>query len=166
MRCIAVIGARGQGKTTFSRRLVASILKAAKKAGAPLSALIYDPTGQWGVPFERWESFERRVIAARSAVVVVEEATVKLDNRHYSAELQEALIASRHARVTYVLQFHSVRSVPSYIMALLDTVYLFRTSDNPGDIERSYARWPELLDGWKRAQELPRYTPARVDLHR
>ena len=164
MKVVLVVGARKSGKTTFAKRYVSALLKEAKRAGLDLGLLVYDTTAQWNAPYIPWAKFEQQAIDARNAVIVVEEATTNLDSRHYSAELQDAFIASRHHRCALVLLFHSLRSVPSYIMDLANDIYLLRTNDLPEYVIKRFKGVPEILHAYADAQMGPRYFVAKASL--
>ena len=162
MRVALVIAAKERGKTTLTKKLAHGIIKQAGAKGVHLRLLVYDTTGQWGVPYERWEAFTERMIDARNAVVVIEEATARLNSRHYSSAVEDAFIAARHHRCAFFLMFHSLRSVPEYLLNLTDDIYFMRTNDNPGTVARNYTKWPAIYDAWSRAQTAPKYTPVHV----
>jgi DNA helicase HerA-like ATPase len=126
-KCHIIVGATGTGKTTFVKKL----LKKASKQ----SLFIYDVNNEYkeyfNYPFIYFEDFIESATRLKNGILVIEEATIFLNNRSSNENLKEILVRKRHTNLYVILVFHSMRSVPRYIYELSNYITIFKTNDSP-----------------------------------
>ena len=147
MRVILVVGQKKSGKTTLTKRIAKRILSA---PGAP-SLYVWDRNREWGarsLPSVR--EFSDMVTGFRNRLVIIEDATIHFGDDAMSKKLREALVTCRHDRNTFILLFHSLRSVPLWILEQVDGIALLSTKDMPGTVRRKYGTFPELVEAFER----------------
>lgn len=133
-KAFAIIGMRGMGKTFIVKKLVSG--------SHPESRLIYDPNNEYGdlypYPLLKFNDFARKVTQVKNAVIVVEEATIFLNNRGFDIDFVDTIVRARHTNNTIILVFHSLRALPKYIFDLMNYVVLLKTNDNVDYVEKEY----------------------------
>jgi hypothetical protein len=65
----------------------------------------------------------------------------------------KALVRRFHTKHVNLLLFHSLRSVPVWIMDYTDRVILFPTNDRPGIIRDKFKGWETLIEAWERVND-------------
>jgi hypothetical protein len=65
----------------------------------------------------------------KNSVSVIEEATIFFKSAAKQQQLQSLLVRSRHQNNFIFLCFHSLRSVPTWILDLTDALRLSKTND-------------------------------------
>ena len=124
--CHIIVGATNTGKST----LVKSLIKRANKS----ALFIYDVNNEYKdffpYPFVDFETFINSATRIKNAVLVIEEATIFLNNRGSCDALKEILVRKRHTNVAIFLVFHSMRSIPRYIYELSNYITIFKTNDS------------------------------------
>jgi energy-coupling factor transporter ATP-binding protein EcfA2 len=130
-----VVGGQGAGKSTF----VKTCLPETKKS------IIFDVNGEYirtenvlPVQGSDIKIFLKDVKSLKNICIVIEEATVFLNNRMFNTDIMEMLIKKRHNHFNIFLIFHSLRSVPAYLYDISDFLVLFKTKDNPELMKRKY----------------------------
>ena len=126
MRCIALIGCTGSGKTFRTKQLIS---KANKKA-----LRIFDTNNEYQdfypVPFNPdMDEFLDGLEGVKNGVIVIEDATSFFSVYGNSRELVKLLIAKRHSNNTYILLFHSFGDFPKYIFRKCTDIIIFKTLD-------------------------------------
>lgn len=125
--CHIIVGATNTGKST----LVKSMLKRANKQ----ALFIYDVNNEYKeyfpYPFVDFETFIESATRIKKGILVIEEATIFLNNRSSNECLKEILVRKRHTGVMIILVFHSMRSIPRYIYELSNYITVFKTNDTP-----------------------------------
>lgn len=124
--CHIIVGATGTGKTTYIKNMIKSVNKDA--------LFVYDVNNEYRnyfpynfIDFEEWiESADR----LRRSVIVIEEATIFLNNRSSNYYLKDILVRKRHKNNFVILVFHSLRSVPRYVYELANYITIFHTNDS------------------------------------
>ena len=133
-----IIGAKGTGKTTETKKII-------KEAGLP--AFIYDVNAEYSNnPLPDIETFLSQAGKLKNATIIFEEATIFFSAKGRSEQLIEILVRNRHNRTLCVLNFHSLRSVPTYILELSNYIILKKTNDNPGAVESKYKDYPDVIN--------------------
>lgn len=131
-KAIAIVGMRGMGKSTIVKKTIEPVHKDAR--------IVYDINGEYKdlypYPLLSFEDFETKIRSVKNAVIVVEEATVFLNNRSFSFDFLDTIVRARHANNTIILVFHSLRAVPKYIFELLNYVIILKTQDKTKDVEK------------------------------
>lgn len=142
---IIIVGAKGTGKTTQTKEIIRA---------ANLPALIYDVNNEYGNnPLPDIDTFLIQAAKMKNATIVFEEATIFFSAKGRSEKLIEILVRSRHNRTLTVLNFHSLRSVPTYILELTNYLILKATNDNPGAVETKYKDFPEVISLFNEVNE-------------
>jgi hypothetical protein len=124
-----ICGSKGRGKTTFSTKvLINSINKG-------LKAIVYDVRRDYleyyKKPFLKKNDFMiKEIIPAKKSVILLEEATIFFPNTNKDNILYDKIIGMRYDENDIILVYHSLRSIPSYILEQADYLTLFKTSDN------------------------------------
>lgn len=128
-KAIIVVGARGQGKSTFIKQSLQGVKR----------LLIYDVNGEYGnkeVP--TFQDFVELATKQVKTIIVFEEATIFIGHSSSSEKLREILVRARHTENTIFLVFHSLRAVPRFIYDLCTDVVLHKTNDNPDFIMKRF----------------------------
>lgn len=127
---IIQIGRTKTGKTTETKKLLETILSKSE-----LDLVVFDPNGEFveetgKYDFPVWAKFEKETLEpAINSLIVIEEATISLDPKKRSGTMITKLVAKRHQNNTFILNFHSWRSVPAYIFDFVDYVVIRKTND-------------------------------------
>lgn len=131
-KVFAIVGARGTGKTTFVKERLKNVNKN--------RIMIYDVNAEYTefypYPFEDFQKFMQRTKDATNSILVYEEATIFFNNRGKDATMTNILVRSRHTKNVIFLNFHSLRSLPKYILDLINYIVLFKTNDTPSLVEK------------------------------
>lgn len=137
-KAIAVVGMRGMGKSYIVKQLIST--------AHPDSLLIYDPnkeyTQYYNKPLLKFTQFADMVPKVSNAVIVVEEATIFLNNRGYNIDFVDAVVRARHTNNTIILVFHSLQDFPKYLFRLCNIVILLKTGDTLDYVEKTYQSPP------------------------
>lgn len=164
-KAIAVVGARGMGKSTVTKSL-------AKKV-PPGALMIYDPEGEhkdiYDKPLLPFKEFKQRADSVANALIIYEEATMVIPNTAQAdQEVKEMLVKARHRNNTLIFVFHSFRFLPTWVFDLLDGIIVMKTADNLNYVTRRYdsERFNEVFirinqpDNWLYNEEKDRhYSP-------
>lgn len=130
-KALAVVGMRGMGKST--------IVKDMLKPTHEKARFIYDPNGEYTDlykgPLLPFNEFAEMMPKIRNGVIVVEEATVFLNNRGFNFDFLDVIVRARHANNTVILVFHSFSSIPKYILNLLNMAVILKTGDSLAKVE-------------------------------
>ncbi len=149
-KAILVVGARGTGKTTTNKSMVSKV--------HPTRRLVLDVNGEYTdlYPFDfiGFETFSKKMTKVRGMFIVIEEATIFLDNRGKNGNVQDTLVMARHRDNTIVMSFHSFRTIPKYIYALCNMVILHKTGDTAEYIEDTFEN-PKLTEAFLEIQSAP-----------
>ena len=131
---MAVVGMRGMGKSYIVKQLLQNT--------HPDSRLIYDPnieyTDLYNKPLLKFEQFAQTVPRVSNAVIVVEEATIFLNNRGYDSDFVEAVVRARHTNNTIILVFHSLQDLPKYLFRLMNFIILLKTHDTADYVDKQF----------------------------
>lgn len=121
-----IVGARGSGKTTTAKELVRMVHADAR--------IIYDVNAEYkdlyNKPLLSFVDFTKKLDTIKNGVILIEEATIFLDNRGNNFDIREALVKARHNNNTFLFVFHSLRAIPVYIFNLCDYIFLHKTNDS------------------------------------
>lgn len=163
-KCGLIVGARGTGKTTISKKMLSKI--------NPGARLVCDVNAEYGDlyprPFIDFDEFTELMSRARNAYIVIEESTIFLSTRGSNFDIRSALVKARHRNNTVVFVFHSLRSIPQYVFILCDFVVLLKTNDTAQDVADRFGK-PDLTDAFEALQAAPwketggrRFSPFKV----
>jgi hypothetical protein len=164
MNLYIVIGAPGEGKTPFCKKMIGG-----GDSGQPENrCLVFDINNEYGTrtkyagqkPYnlptnvreirsryvgDDLEVFIKVAMSKQNTVVVFEEATAFFEGR--TSKLTRRLIINRyHTGNVYIFLFHSINSVPPRIMEIANYVVLFKTNDEMDTVYRKYSRLGPAFD--------------------
>lgn len=138
-KAFIVVGAPGMGKTTFNKEILSQV--------HPATIWLYDVNNEYTdfvqMPLLKFDKFCEIALTKTDSLIVFEEATIFLSNKGSNVNLKEILVRKRHTRNVILLVFHSLRSVPKYLLDLCNYLVLHKTND-PEYIAESFEH-PELL---------------------
>lgn len=142
-KAILVIGRTKSGKTTSVKSLLKNI---------PGEKFIYDVNNEYTGQGELIPMIEFLDVATlkTNTAIVFEEATIFFSNRGDERKLKEILVRKRHTNNIILLCFHSLRSVPTYVLDLIDYYILHKTNDNINLIEKKFSGNDVLLNDFKK----------------
>lgn len=136
-----VIGGTGSGKTTF-----------VKKSYQKFNPIVYDVNNEYtefkNAVFCDIDIFIDNIEKTTGRVIIIEESTI-----HFSttggrpAQLLSLLVRKRHMKNSYILVFHSLRSVPVVLFDFADFVTIKKTKDRESALIK--LKNTEALDVWK-----------------
>ena len=157
MNLILIIGHRGQGKSTLTRRLI---------EGA--RCYVFDVNNEYtDLPDDRVIRPRMRSVELdvkkyleisknlRGTNLVFEDATGFFRGRQ-SQELSRQLVKARHNRNNFIFLFHSINRVPPELMEMSNVVFLFKTVDNADYVERKF-RNEALTAAYRKLKTAPKY---------
>lgn len=147
-KAIILVGSTGCGKTYFTKQLLKAVNKNA--------LLIFDVNNEWKefypYPFDAdIDNFLEKASKVRQGVILIEDATAFLSNRGRSDLLTKILVAKRHTKNTVILLFHSMRSIPKYIVDISTHIVIFKTNDPETLVERAFEN-EAITEAFKRVQ--------------
>jgi len=127
MRCIALVGCTGSGKTFRTRQLISNVHRETLR--------IFDVNDEWEnlypEPFNpNMDKFLEKCEQVNNCVIVIEDATSFFSTQGRSQKLVELLVAKRHSNNTYILLFHAFADFPKYIYRKCTDVIIFKTLDS------------------------------------
>lgn len=124
-KALIIVGGTGMGKTTFIKSCLSKVNKS--------SIYLFDVNAEYAefsdIPLPKFSVFCNKALDLQQAVIVFEEATIFLNNRGSNETLIEILVRKRHTQNLVFLVFHSLRSVPKYLIDLCNIMVLHKTND-------------------------------------
>lgn len=159
---VVVIGAPGEGKTYFIRQLL-------RRMRAPRQ-YIFDPNEEYTerndypgpMTPESFGNFCNQ--NSRLAVNVFEEATFFLTHGSRQREIVELITRKRHKRIVNIFVFHSINTLPAWVLPMIDNIILFKTRDRADLIRTKYESNPELYEAFNQVQSLGKYQYKDINL--
>lgn len=154
---ILYIGTRDSGKTTKCK----SNLEKSDK-----DKFVFDFQNEYGGELIDFDEFIDKAIELRNHDVVIEEATVYLSNKGDDKRVKHLIASASHHNNNIHIVYHSLRSIPTYIMDLCNFYYLFKTGDNVRLIESKFKGMDDVLKDFKevRASNKPHFYICRKHL--
>lgn len=153
---IIIVGARGSGKSTIAKTLCSDV--------HPDRLYVYDVQGEYNTgDYDRLPSKDdfltdvagdrkKDIPGVADSFIIFEESTVFFSNRGRDEKLTDFLVAARHDRNCIVLLFHSIRTIPLYVLDMANYAYVLQTNDVADTIKRHELLFP----AWKRVMDRPR----------
>lgn len=164
MYLFTVIGHTGQGKSTWVRKFIQGT-----------NQYVFDVNNEYkDLPDDRvlssrmrntdldMKKFILNCSRLTNTNVVFEDATGFLRGRQ-SPEFSRLLVKKRHQQNNYILLFHSINRVPPEIMEMSNVIILFKTNDNPSQVQQKFDN-PVLLKAFTELQQLPQYSYKQLKL--
>jgi len=149
-KVILVVGARGMGKTTTNKKLIAPVHIDAR--------IIMDINGEYTglykhAKFFDFDEFTKKAVNMKGAVILIEEATIYLQTQGQNKDITRLLVISRHADNTVIMSFHSLQRVPKYIFELANMIILHKTGDQISDVKAFGDK--QILDAFIEIEKAP-----------
>jgi hypothetical protein len=144
-RVIVIIGSRKNGKSYFIKNSIIPKYRGPK--------FIFDINNEYPglgsvMPME---DFLDQAIKKKGHLIIFEEATVFFSNKGDEKRLKHLMVLARHAPNTVIFVFHSIQSMPSYILTQTDLIVLFRTVENIALVRNKIG---ENVDIWRAFVEI------------
>lgn len=144
-----IIGRRGCGKTTLSKKLLSLRPK-------QMPVMVYDVNDEYkefySEPFDDFDVFLNKISSenVRRHYILIEEATIFFNTQSNFQEMKNVLVRARHTGNIIQLNFHSFASIPKGIYNLLDYVTVFKTNDNLDSVTNRFDH-PEVIATYQEA---------------
>ena len=154
MNCIVIIGMTGQGKSEVVKKYIKG-----------KNCLVFDVQNEYNLSTDNSLSrskdidldekgFVEKVKGKKNTVCVFEEATGFYEGR-LDRDMRRIILSKRHTGNVLMFCFHSISSVPPRLMQLTDFVILFKTVDEPYQVE---SKFPSLYSHYLKVKRLPKYS--------
>lgn len=162
-KLLILVGARGAGKTHYAKTLIAK--------AHPAACYIFDVNNEYGDKYRPYyteldgdiDSFITVTKNVRKGVILVEDATGFLPVNGRNLPFVKQIQGIRHTNNTFILLFHSMRTVPKYLMDFANAIVLFKTMDIPKRVEDTFGdvgnKDGTLYDAWKEVYETSKDHP-------
>ena len=126
---IIVIGAREQGKSTYIRNVLLR-----NSQGKKIYA--HDPNLEYSGVIKLGSSlfdFVSKTVSKRDSIIIFEEATIYFTSVKRSEQIIEILARSSKAHLNndIIFVFHSLRSLPVWLLDMSNYLVIFKTNDRP-----------------------------------
>lgn len=148
---ILLVGGTGCGKSTYAKRM---IKPANKKA-----VIIYDVNNEYEEYPNRYtpldtdiDNFVAILLKTRKSIILMEDMTGFLPNNGKNSGMVQVLQARRHTFNTIVMFYHSMTSIPKYVMDMATTLVIFKTNDDEININKKFSK-KIITDAWKDVQD-------------
>lgn len=148
-----IIGMRGQGKSTFIKKMIKG-----------QHNYVFDVQNEYSefnpAPHLDRKLFIEECVSYTDTFCIFEEATGFFKGR-LDEKTDRMILGARHTRNKYIFCFHSIRAVPPGIMAMVNYAVLFKTIDEPDEVKRKYHR---LYQPFLKLQKMPKYSKIVLQL--
>lgn len=142
---IALIGFSGSGKTYNAKRLY-------KLSNLPLYC--YDINRDWNAPQPpTMDKFLEQAKNKKKHFIVFEEATIFFSHSGRSDDLTNLMVRKRYNENKSVFLFHSLRSLPLFIMDYLDAIILLKTGDRKTLIEKKFKDDENIIEAYREVND-------------
>lgn len=158
MYLILIIGHTGEGKTSYSNRLV----KGKKQ-------YVFDVNNEYGyLPDDTQirpqmrnrdlniKRFLSICAGLRNYNIIFEDATGFFRGKQ-SEQLSRLIVAKRHTGNNFIFLFHSINRVPPELMEISNYVVLFRTNDNIDIIDKKFKN-EKINDAFLKLQKMKKHS--------
>lgn len=150
MIVIVNVAAKKKGKTTLTKGYLST------HSG---NKFIYDVNNEYkefgsGAVFPSWTDFLKQAVTKSNTAIVFEEAYIFLKHQSASEEICNLLIRTRHTGNMIILNFHSIRQVPSFVYDLTNYLVIGKTNDKAKYMDREH-KDTDVYDAWFELQEHP-----------
>lgn len=162
---IMSVGKKKTGKTTQTKKVLTDIYNNDPQREIYIYDINKEYSDFYPEKFVIFESFMNKIKDEKKSFLLIEEATIFFNNRSVSKELQRLLVTTRHDDNIIYLNFHSWRSVPRYIMDMVDYVRVFKTNDSIELVEKKTDN-PNVLKAYKSVMDSEdRFATKLVDMY-
>lgn len=158
MSMYIVIGAPGEGKTPFCKKMIGGADTGEKER----RCFIFDINNEYGTRTkypgqtafnistntrdlrcryvgDSVDNFVKLAMGKRDTIVIFEEATAFFEGRT-KGDTRRLIINRYHTGNVYLFLFHSINSVPPRLMEIANYVVLFKTNDELDNVYRKFSR--------------------------
>lgn len=159
MNLILVIGHTGQGKSTFTQKLIAGKLRYVFDVNNEYKDLQDDRNGystRMRNVNMNMQLFVSNCAKLKNTNCVFEDATGFLKGA-LSKDVSRLFVAKRHTGNNYILLFHSINRVPPEIMEMSNVVVLFKTNDNLKTVDQKFKN-TILNQYFTKVKKAPKFT--------
>lgn len=123
---IVIIGYQGAGKTPIAKQL--------KQEAGMRNNIVFDIRHEYPedefTTFHDFEKFKKFISTAKDCLIIFEEATAYI-GFFRDLELINLITGVEHNRLVIIFLFHSIKSVPHFVIELSRFVILLNTNDSP-----------------------------------
>ncbi len=158
-KCITIIAQTGQGKTTMIRKITDKKRCCVFDVQGEYTELPFDLSQPRSRFFGKHGDFiEACKDMHAGTFCVFEEATGFLSGAT-ALEMRNFLISKRHpvekGGRNIIFVFHTIQSVPPFILDMSEYFILFKTGDNPINVKK---KAPKLYQAFLKLQRMPKYS--------
>lgn len=153
-KCYVFIGATGEGKNTFADKLIgeSNCFYYDVQNNYPNLPLNNDaPRGRF---YGNWKDFVKVVQNKRDSWIVFDEATATLQGVMPEGVKMTVISKQWHGN-NWIFLFHTIRSVPPFLMDTADFIILFKTGDELSEVKR---RRGKLVKPFLELMKEPKYS--------
>lgn len=143
-RVIVIVGRQDTGKTTLTKKLIA-------QSGKP--SFVFDIHNEYGRRQQTLNEFLDEACTKKNSTIVIEDATIFLSNRGDDWQVKSLLAGRSHYNNDIFILYHSLRSVPLYILDMTDYYILFKTNDNGKLVSEKFKYHNSLLADFQAVNE-------------
>lgn len=152
-KLLILVGARGSGKTYYAKSII--------KNAHPKAVYIFDVNKEYGDQYHPYyteldgdiDAFIHVTKTVKKGIILVEDSTGFLPVNGRNLPFVRQIQGSRHTLNTFILLFHSMRTVPKYLMDFANAIVLFKTNDIPKRVEDTFGdvanKDTDLYTAWK-----------------
>ena len=149
------IGGTGTGKSTRTLNLLKQFCS--KKARSPKTPFIFDVHGEYhklkipncDMSFDL-KGFLNKATTKTKTCIVFEEASIFFKHQSTGEDLFKLMVRKRHQENIIILNFHTLRKVPLYILDYTDTIYLGVTNDNQKIIFQKFGEEEKIISAYRK----------------
>lgn len=143
-KVIVNVGFTGTGKTVGTKEII---------KGLHVPLFIYDVNNEYkefsGAVIKPFEQFLAEANLKKNTCIVFEEATIFFSHASSTKEIMELLVRKRHSKNLIILNFHSLRKVPLFILDFTDYLILRKTNDNPENIRKKFEDYEKIYSAFQ-----------------
>lgn len=161
MYCILVVGMTGQGKSQWAKEYIKDSNQWVFDVQNEYQWLSVNPSEAKARQIDMNEkTFVDRCKQKKNTICLFEEATCFFEGK-LDKDLRRVVVAKRHSKNIYLFLFHSISSIPPRLMQLTNYVILFKTGDEPYQVEQKF---PSLLPYFMKVKQLPIYQSINIKM--
>ncbi|HEX7904834.1 MAG TPA: hypothetical protein VF487_13240 [Chitinophagaceae bacterium] len=159
MYCILSVGMTGQGKSKFVKDYISGKRCYVFDVQNEYSDLAVNPIADRGRLITLDEKqFVLHCTGKKNTVCVFEEATGFFEGK-LDKTVRRLVLSKRHSGNYFIFCFHSISSIPPRLMQLTNYVVLFKTGDEPYQVEQKF---PSLLSHYMQLKKLPNHSSLTI----
>ena len=87
--------------------------------------------------------------------IFVEESTAYFRSKKDKSPRDEAMISrNRHLGIEFYFIFHSLRSIPLWILEYADNIFLFKTTDKKNAFYQAWKKYPKVVEAFEKYDKM------------